>query len=515
MVKMNALKTLLIFSTIFIGACSCTDKGDTKPEGEENKPQVTKDVTAYVTTADSKSLFKSSQFNFTDTNVLDSYNIRYDKTTLGNEIDGFGLAVTTATCYNLLMMQQEDRTKFLTEIFSPTQGVGSSLIRVAIGASDFCLKEEYTWCDKPGLENFAVHPEDQNYLFPILKEIYSINPDVKIIASPWSCPKWMKCQMPGGNSWNYSNFNADVKEEIDFDSWTGGRLKPSCYDEYAEYFVKWVQTMEREGFDIFALTMQNEPLNPGNSMSMVMPWKDQKEFVKVLGPAMEKAGLGDVQLLLYDHNFNYDERGGQEQYPLNVYADPEAYKWSDGSAWHSYGGSVSELDEIQAAYPEKSIYFTEASIGEWNYNFGNCLLTDFSTLFLGTLKRGGRGVTLWNMMLDDKNGPYSPQDGSCKTCYGGVTIKSSDYKTITKNSHWFNVAHASAVVKPGAKRMQTSGSSFPSGFECQMFLNPDGTIGVLMLNTQSSMQQVVFRNESFTVKYNVPERSIVSLIWQE
>ena len=515
MVKMNALKTLLIFSTIFIGACSCTDKGDTKPEGEDNKPQASKDVTAYVTTADSKSLFKSSQFNFTDTNVLDSYNIRYDKTALGNEIDGFGLAVTTATCYNLLMMSQEDRTRFLTEMFSPTKGVGSSLIRVSIGASDFCLKEEYTWCDKPGLENFAVHPEDQNYLFPILKEIYAINPDVKIIASPWSCPKWMKCQMPGGNSWNYSNFNADVKEEIDFDSWTGGRLKPSCYDEYAEYFVKWVQTMEREGFDIFALTMQNEPLNPGNSMSMVMPWKDQKEFVKILGPAMEKAGLGDVQLLLYDHNFNYDERGGQEQYPLNVYADPEAYKWSDGSAWHSYGGSVSELDEIQAAYPEKSIYFTEASIGEWNYNFGNCLLTDFSTLFLGTLKRGGRGVTLWNMMLDDKNGPYSPQDGSCKTCYGGVTISSSDYKKITKNSHWFNVAHASAVVKPGARRMQTSGSSFPSGFECQMFLNPDGTIGVLMLNTQSSMQQVVFRNESFTVKYNVPERSIVSLIWQE
>lgn len=515
MVKMKALRTLLIFSAIFIGACSCTDKGATNTEGEDNKPEVTKDVTAYVTTADSKSLFKSSQFNFTDTNVLDSYNVRYDKTALGPEIDGFGLAVTTAACYNLLMMPSEDRTKFLTEMFSPTQGVGSSLIRVSIGASDFCLKEEYTWCDKPGLENFAVHPEDQNYLFPILKEIYAINPDVKIIASPWSCPKWMKCQMPGGNSWNYSNFNADVKEEVDLDSWTGGRLKPSCYDEYAEYFVKWVQTMEKEGFDIFALTMQNEPLNPGNSMSMVMPWKDQKEFVKVLGPAMEKAGLGDVQLLLYDHNFNYDERGGQEKYPLNVYADPEAYKWSDGSAWHSYGGSVSELDEIQAAYPEKSIYFTEASIGEWNYNFANCLLNDFSTLFLGTLKRNGRGVTLWNLMLDEKNGPYSPQDGSCKTCFGGVTIKSTDYKTITKNSHWFNVAHASAVVKPGARKMQTSGFTFPSGFECQMFLNPDGSIGVLMLNSQSSMQQVIFRNDNFTVKYNVPERSIVSLIWNE
>ncbi len=499
-----------------ICACNCTDKKKTDgTEGVEPPVAEIKDVQAYVTTADAKSLFKQSSFSFTDLNVLPSYNVRYDKKKLGAEVDGFGLAITTATCYNLLRMSQEDRTAFLTEVFSKTEGVGSSLIRVAIGASDFCLKEEYTWCDKEGLENFAVHNEDKTYLFPVLKEIYAINPDVKIIASPWSAPKWMKCQMPGGNDWNAAMFNQPVTEEKPHDKWTGGRLRPSCYQTYAEYFVKWVQTMEAEGFDIFALTMQNEPLNPGNSMSLVMPWKDQKEFVKVLGPTMEKAGLGDVQLLLFDHNFNYDDKQGQDNYPLNIYADPEAYKWADGSAWHSYGGHVSELDEIQATYPEKSIYFTEASIGEWNYKFSDCLINDFSSLFLGTLKRGGRGVTLWNLMLDDKNGPYSPQDGSCKTCYGGVTISSSDYKTITRNSHWYNVAHASAVVKPGARMIETSGYEFPSGFECLMFLNPDNTIGVLMLNNQSSTQQIVFINDSFTVKYNVPAKAVVSLLWQE
>lgn len=142
-------------------------------------------------------------------------------------------------------------------------------------------------------------------------------------------------------------------------------------------------------------------------------------------------------------------------------------------------------------------------------------MNDFSSLFLGTLKRGGQGVTLWNLMLDEKNGPYSPQDGSCKTCYGGVTIKSSDYKSITKNSHWFNVAHASAVVKPGARMMETSSFNYPSGFECQMYLNPDGTVGVLILNNQSAVQQMVFVNDSFTVKYNVPAKALVSLIWQE
>ena len=513
---MKTLRLLSVLLSFAFCACSCEDKGGAvTPDEEKNPSEQKKNVTAYVTTADAKSLFKKSTFSFTDLNVLDSYNVRYDKNSLGKKVDGFGLAVTTATCYNLMNMTKEDRTRFLTEMFSKTEGVGSSLIRVSIGASDFCLKNEYTWCDKEGLENFAVHPEDRDFLFPVLKEIYAINPDVKIIASPWSCPKWMKCNMPGGNSWDASKFNVAVTDEKTYDSWTGGRLKPSCYGVYADYFVKWVETMESEGFDIFALTMQNEPLNPGNSMSLVMPWQDQKEFVKVLGPKMEAAGFGDVKLLLFDHNYNYDDKQGQNNYPLNIYADPEAYKWSDGSAWHSYGGNVSELDEIYSTYPEKDIYFTEASIGEWNYTFANCLLNDFSSIFLGTLKRGGSGVTLWNMMLDDKNGPYSPQDGSCKTCYGGVTIKSSDYKTITKNSHWYNVAHASAVIRPGARKMETSGYSFPSGCECQMYLNPDNTVGVIIMNGNSSSQQVIFINDSFTVKYNIPAKSLVSLIWQE
>ena len=504
---------LYILSVLLcLTACACNEK----PSGEESGGLVdAKAVTAYETTADLKSFFKKTSFDFTGPEVLASQAIRYDKSVLGKEVDGFGLALTTASCYNLMQMDKESRTAFLKEMFSPTEGVGSSLIRVSIGASDFCLSEEYTWCDKEGLENFQVHPEDRDFLFPILKEVYAINPDVKIIASPWSCPRWMKCKMPGGNDWDVKNFNKPVTEEIDNNSWTGGRLKPSCYDEYAEYFVKWVQVMEKEGFDIHALTMQNEPLNPGNSMSLVMPWQDQKEFVKVLGPAMEKAGLGDVKILLFDHNFNYDDKDGQDNYPLNIYADDEASKWSDGSAWHSYGGNVRELDEIQAAYPDKDIYFTEASIGEWNYDFAKCLLQDYSDLFLGTLKRGGSGVTLWNLMLDDKNGPYSPQDGSCKTCFGGVTIKAPGYDVVSKNSHWFNVAHASSVVKPGARMIETSGFSFPSGFECLMFLNTDGSIGVLIGNSRNDAQQVAFVNEEFSVKYMVPAKSLVSLSWKE
>ena len=523
MTDMKKLLYIAVFASLC--ACNCTPQSPDNPsQGGEDKPQEkVYDVKTYVTTANQTLLFKESGFNFSKPGSMSPNQVTYDKTKTFQEIDGFGLAVTTAACHNLLQMTQADRTEFLTELFSPEK-IGSSLIRVSIGASDFCLADNYTWCDTEGLENFAVHSEDRNNLFPILKEIYAINPNVKIIGSPWSCPRWMKAQMPGGNNWDASKFNVPVTNESTYNSWTGGRLKPSCYDEYAEYFVKWIKTMEAEGFDIYGVTMQNEPLNPGNSMSMVMPWQDQLKFVKVLGPAFQAAGLSDVKIMLYDHNYNYDDKSGQDNYPLNIYADSEAMKWAAGSAWHNYGGNVAELDEVYAAYPEKGIWFTEASIGEWNYdrdgnvggNFDPFTLNEFSSVFIGTLKRGGKGVTYWNLMLDENKGPYSMHDGSCKTCYGGVTINAAGgYKSITRNAHWYHVAHASSVVKPGAKRIQTGGAEFSKEFECQMFLNPDNSIGVLICNKQNQEQEVIFANTKFTVKYKVPARSLVSLGWQE
>ena len=513
---MKKLLAILAISCAF--ACNCTPKEDPENgnEPEQEQPAVKeKDVTAYVTMANQTLLFKQSGFDFSKPGSMSPNQVTYDKSRTLQEIDGFGLAVTTASCYNLLQMPQADRTAFLTELFSKEK-IGSSLIRVSIGASDFCTADNYTWCDTEGLENFAVHSEDRNLLFPILKEIYAINPDVKIIGSPWSCPKWMK-----GGSRYYEGYD-EATLEARFDSWTSGRLRPSCYDDYAEYFVKWIQTMEAEGFDIYAVTMQNEPLNHGNSMSLYMPWKDQLKFIKLLGPAIEKAGL-DTKIMLFDHNYNYDGKSDQDNYPLNIYADPEASKWAAGSAWHNYGGSVTELDEIYRTYPDKGIWFTEASIGEWNYDSGGqvggrfnpFVLDEFSNVFMGTMSRGGKGVTYWNLMLDQNKGPYSPHDGSCKTCYGGVTINTADYRSITKNAHWYHVAHASAVVKPGAKKLETGGMEFPARFECQMFLNPDNTVGVLICNRQDSEQPIIFANTKFTVKYTVPAKSLVSLIWQE
>jgi glucosylceramidase len=395
-------------------------------------------------------------------------------------------------------MSKADRTRFLTELFDPIDGVGSSLIRVCIGGSDFSMSE-YTWCDSEGISHFAIHESEFTYLFPILDEIYAINPNVKIIGSPWSVPIWMKMAVSGNGAHN---------------AWTSGRLNPKYYKDYATYFVKWIQAMEARGYKVMAVTLQNEPLNHGNSMSTYMPWTDQRNFlVQGIGPAFKAAGLS-TKVLLFDHNYNYDNQGDQNNYPINILNDKEANAFAAGSAWHNYGGSVTVLDGVHSAFPDKDIYFTEASIGTWNYNFASCLINDFRDIFLGTLGRYGKGVTLWNLMLDNERKPYRP--GGCSTCYGAVTINNSTYaySSIERNTHYYNVAHASKVVKPGAVRIGTKGVS-KTGVTYQAYLNTDGSYGILILNESSSEQQLVFATDKRSVTVNIPAKSIESVIWNE
>ena len=419
--------------------------------------------------------------------------VNFYKVTLNGEsyqsVDGFGLAVTQASCYNLLLMNEADRRAFLEEVFSREKGIGSSLIRVCIGGSDFSL-DEFTWCDTPGMEHFAVHPLDQEYLFPILDEIYRINPDVKIIASPWSCPRWMKMAESGGS----------------YDAWTGGRLNPEYYDDYAQYFVKWIQAMENRGYRISSVTLQNEPLHRGNSMSLYMPWQDQRDFLNVVGPAFKKAGI-QAGILVYDHNYDVTD------YALNLLKDESLSPYIQGSAWHNYLGQVNALDKIHTGAPDKDIYFTEASIGNWNYEFNRCLLSDFRDIFLGTLSRYGKGVTLWNLMLDSEHKPFRP--GGCDTCWGGVTISAKDHslKGITRNSHYYDIAQCSKVLQPGAVRLGTSGYT-TLGLTYLWFRNPDGSQAVLLLNENSEPQLVNLVADGVSVPCKVPAKAIQSVLWK-
>ena len=479
----------LILSAALLSGC--TQKPDVTPD-----PPVTPDgpvATVYTTSVAGKR-FEESTLSLGKPEDVHFYKVERSGESF-QEVDGFGLAITQASCYNLLLMPAEDRTAFLTELFSREEGLGSSLIRVCIGGSDFSM-DEFTWCDEPGMENFAVHPLDQEWLFPVLDEIFRINPAVKIIASPWSCPRWMKMSESGGH----------------YDAWTGGRLNPEHYQDYAEYFVRWIREMEKRGYPIYAVTLQNEPLNRGNSMSLYMSWEDQRDFIKqAVGPAFRAAGI-KAKILLFDHNYNYDDIASQKDYPLHILEDADAAQYVSGSAWHNYGGKVTTLDKIHGAFPDKDIYFTEASIGTWNYSFDGCLINDFRDIFLGTLSRYGKGVTLWNLMLDSERKPYRP--GGCSTCFGAVTLSVKDHKTITRNSHYYNVAHCSKVLRPGAVRLGTKGYE-TSGLTYQWYRNTDGSQALLLLNEGSSEVMVNFVSGKYSLACKVPAKAIQSIRWEE
>lgn len=440
---------------------------------------------AFTTTADQRLLFARQPLVVTNA----SGGARINRGKPGQVLEGFGAAFTGSTCFNLLKMAPESRKRLLVETFDRRAGMGYSFIRVSIGASDFSLSE-YTLCDKPGIENFGLTAEDTDVVIPVLKQILAVSPGVKITASPWTCPRWMK---------------------LNHDAWTGGHLDPKYYSDYAAYFVRYVQAMAANGITIDSVTPQNEPLNPGNSVSLVMTWEEQRDFIKAaLGPAFRKAGL-KTRIWVFDHNFNYDKKPGQDGYPLKIYADPEAAQYIGGSAWHAYGGSSRELDRIRAAAPGKGIYFTEMSIGGWGYDFGGDLLWAGRELCVGTLNRGCGAVIVWNFLLDDRHAPKRP--GGCQNCYGAVDISSADYATLTRRSHFYWIGHLAKVFHPGAHWLPVEGQ-LPEGVEATAALNPNGTVGVFLVNSAGAERAVILADGGSSVRFTAPAKSVSSLIYR-
>lgn len=443
-------------------------------------------VTAYTSTADKSMLLKQVEILDKSHAAKDAMQLSVSTSSRYQKMEGFGPAITGSSAYNLLKMKDADRAKLLRSAFHPTEGLGYNYIRVSIGCSDFSL-QEFTWCDKEGLENFAVHPDDETYLFPILREILAINPDVKIIAAPWTAPLWMKIDRYSNNPYN---------------KWSGGRLNPEYYGQYAEYLVMWVQTMESLGFRIESITPQNEPLHDGNSASTYMSWENQRNFIKNhLGPAFEKAGL-TTKIWIYDHNFDVTD------FVKNIYADKATSKYVEGSAWHAYGGSSSALSQIYAADPTKSIYFTEQSIGTWCPNFGDNLMWHMREVCIGTINNYCRAIVLWNFMLDASRGPNRP--GGCTSCYGFVDCDALySYSGLNYRSHWYIIGHMSKIIQRNAYRIKSSGG----GILSSAFENPDGTLSALLLNDSQGDKQIVVTSPKGDFTVNLPARSVTSLIW--
>lgn len=476
--------------------CYASDKAEKIKHDDTNLSKVTGDVTIYVTTNDRVYDFTEVSVDYNTPSNMSTETITLDPDIRYQQIHGFGAAITGSTSYNLLQMNDEDRSRFLNETFCHENGLGFSYVRISIGCSDFSLSE-YTCCDKYGIENFSLQEEELNYVIPVLQEILKINPDLKIKGAPWTSPRWMKV-----------NNLTDLEP---YNSWTGGHLNPKYYEDYASYFVKWIEAFAEHGVEITSVSPQNEPLHTGNSASLFMGWEEQKEFVKVMGAKFEEAGL-NTKIYVFDHNYNYDDIKDQFNYPINIYNDPLASQYITGAAYHNYGGDREEMINIHNQAPDKELIFSEASIGTWNdgRNFEKRLTKDMEELGLGTINNWCKAVIVWNLMLDTERGPNRPL--GCRTCYGAVDIDINDYETITRNSHYYVIGHMSSVVKPGAVRIGSSGFK-KDGFSYAAFENLNGNYAFVLLNDTNEERYITLIDGNNHFSYMVPAKSVVSYKW--
>jgi glucosylceramidase len=397
-------------------------------------------------------------------------------------MDGFGFALTGGSAMHLIRMQPGARAAILRELFATdSTNIGISYIRLSIGASDL-NDHVFTYDDlppgqtDPTLSHFSLDP-DRADVIPVMKEILAINPAIKILGSPWTAPPWMKT-------------NSLVK---------GGKLKPEFYDAYARYFVKYIQGMKGEGIRIDAITPQNEPLNKGNTPSMLMFAEEQALFIKKhLGPALAAARL-DTKIILYDHNCDVPE------YPLSILRDPEAAKYTDGSGFHHYAGKMEAMSKVHDAFPGKNLYFTEQMVIERPVRPGFEIASQVSRLIIGAPRNWSRNVILWNLAADKNSNPHTG-DGGCPFCQGAITIEGND---VSRNLAYFVVAHASKFVRPGSVRIA---STQPQNLPNVAFQTPQGVV-LIVANRSHETQSFQVRFHGGSLPVALDAGAVGTLVW--
>ncbi|PSL47957.1 glucosylceramidase [Chitinophaga niastensis] len=483
----TTLAIIILFGNIIFSCSSCSGgKVASQPAPADTSRQTTIKADYWLTKGDQQSLLQqqTGSLLFGNTNNNGYATIEVDSTQAFQEIDGFGYTLTGGSAQLLNAMNGADKKQLLQELFgNGSNGIGISYLRISIGASDLNATT-FSYDDIPAgqtdlpLAHFSLDADQAGGtgLIPLLKEIGLINPQIKILATPWSAPVWMK----------------------DNGSFKGGSLQKQYYDVYAQYFVKYIQQMKAAGITIDAITPQNEPLNPDNNPSLKMAAEDQRDFIKNnLGPAFTAAGLS-TKVITYDHNCDHPD------YPQTILADAAAAKFVDGSAFHLYAGDISALSAVHNAAPGKAVYFTE----QWTSSKGGFegdLRWHTKNVIIGAMRNWSRVALEWNLANDPNYGPHTP--GGCTECKGALTISGS---TVTRNVAYYIIAQASKFVPAGSVRISSSNSGNLAGVA---FKRPDGKKVLIVLNDDNAAV-------SFNLKYQgnwttpvLPAGSVGTFVW--
>ena len=375
---------------------------------------------------------------------------------------GIGAALTDASAETFYKLPKDKQDALLKAYFDKEQGIGYTVARTNINSCDFS-SDMYTYVaegDKE-LKTFNID-HDKKFKIPFIKAaMQAAGGKLNLFASPWSPPAFMKD-------------NNDMLQ--------GGKLKPEFYDSWATYFTKFIKAYEKEGVPVWGISIQNEPMAKQRWESCIYTAEEERDFLKKsLGPIMEKEGLKEKKIIVWDHNRDLIYQRAQ-----TYFNDPEASKYIWGIGFHWYedwsGGTpmYDNLRKVYEAFPDKNIFFTEGCAESFNatrYNawslgeeYGRSMINDFNN--------GMVGFTDWNIILDETGGPNHVQN----FCFAPVHGDTKTGQLIFTNAYYY-IGHFSKFIKPGAKRIISSATR--SQLLTTAFKNEDGSVVVVVMNQSS------------------------------
>lgn len=413
--------------------------------------------------------------------------IRYQK------MIGFGGAICDNSAYVFdNYMQEEDKMPLFNQLFGD-EGIRLNYMRMIMGSTDNSF-EWYTYNDMPEgmtdekMEHFTME-EDEWDVIPYFQLAKQVNPELMIMGSPCSPPAWMK----------------DSKHLFN------GSVEPRYYPALAEYFVKYVQTMESQyGLPVEAITIQNEPLyeqfvpDP-HYPNALMTAEAQGEFIKTaLGPAFEREKI-ETKIITFDHNWDL------YNYALSLLNDPDVKKYIAGSGFHCYGGLPSMMENIWRTHPDKEIYHTECSGGGWGpSDFPSIMESIVGYVFIGNIENFTSTILQWYISTDENSGPVT---NGCPSCRPFVTIHSKT-GSITFNPEYYLTGHFSKFVDRGAFRIHSSNVETTDKIRNVAFLNPDGSKVMVVLNNSNTERIIKIEDQMGVICCSIlPARSTATYKW--
>jgi glucosylceramidase len=438
----------------------------------------------------------------------DELTVSVDPSRTYQRMDGFGASITDSSASLLAGLDPGERRATMRSLFAQN---GLSFLRQPMGASDFVDGPHYTYDDVPAgetdyrLRHFSI-AHDKRQILPLLREALALNPKLKVMATPWSPPAWMKTNQ----------------------SLIGGRLidSPRIYATYAQYFVEFIKAYRREGVPIYAVTVQNEPQNrkPSGYPGADVPVAQEAKLINELGPRLRHARL-DTKIFGYDHNWAEHENDiattppGEDpetEYPTKL-LETSAGRWIAGTAFHCYAGDQARQTALHDAFPHKGIWFTECSGSHGASDppaqvFSDTLKWHSRNLVLGVPRNWGKTVVNWNLALDPAGGPHN---GGCDTCTGVVTV---DGDTVTNNAEYYTLGHLARFVQPGAERIAST-SFGTTGWNGQImdaaFRNRDGTTALVVHNENDDPRTFAVAEGGYSFAYTLPGGALATFTWRD